>query len=188
MLLGSIWSIAHRSQSHRPPAGLQMQHVFVGKRIVFWASQRVPSVTGADSSVKTQGKSLSHCRAPPGYGPPVQQGRPLKRRAGRSPSPSGSYSRSGSYSSYSSSGSEGSKSPRQRPPGAMPPPGLCCNTTMLLYHGTCLLCSNDKPVLWLFGLRVDSVGHKLSDPTSTTWHAPSQAAEGGSKLNFAHEQ
>ncbi|KAL3132477.1 hypothetical protein ABBQ32_009026 [Trebouxia sp. C0010 RCD-2024] len=49
-------------------------------------------------------------------GPPPQVGRPLKRRAGRSPSPSGSFS--GSYSSYSSSGSDAS-----RPPAAAPPAG-----------------------------------------------------------------
>ncbi|DBA65663.1 TPA: hypothetical protein ACH3X2_002720 [Trebouxia sp. C0005] len=60
----------------------------------------------------------------PGWGaPPQQVGRPPKRRAGRSPSPAGSYSSHGSYSSYSSSGSDGSRSPRQRPPAAMAPVG-----------------------------------------------------------------
>ncbi|DBA96447.1 TPA: hypothetical protein ACH3X1_015337 [Trebouxia sp. C0004] len=71
-----------------------------------------------------QGDLSNGIQLNPGWGaPPQQVGRPPKRRAGRSPSPAGSYSSHGSYSSYSSSGSDGSRSPRQKPPAAMAPVG-----------------------------------------------------------------
>ena len=73
------------------------------------------------------------CRPPHWSAPPQQGGRPVKRRAGRSPSPSGSYSSYGSHSSYSSSGSEGSR----RPPVNAGPPGVQGTA----YLSTILLCS-----------------------------------------------
>ena len=72
-----------------------------------------------------------NCRNAGWGGPPHQAGRPLKRRAGRSPSPSGSFS--GSYSSYSSSGSDAS-----RPPAAAPPVGMLASAMLvLMVNGSC---------------------------------------------------
>lgn len=78
---------------------------------------------------KTSGNLV--CRNAAWGGPPQQAGRPLKRRAGRSPSPSGSFS--GSYSSYSSSGSDASRPPAVAPPVGMP----ALATLILIVNGSC---------------------------------------------------